>query len=94
VIAATAHPYKFADVVEPLIGSPFEPAGGVGRRSGPCHTKLRALRANLDLDALRHHLNALNETQPDHMTDEKRPSHPDRRPCARAGPRHAARGRL
>jgi len=26
VVAATAHPYKFADVIEPLIGKPVEPS--------------------------------------------------------------------
>ena len=59
VIAATAHPYKFADVVEPLIGQTLEPSEALAdvldrpTRSEPC---------GADLDALRHHLNALNET--------------------------------
>ena len=59
VIAATAHPYKFADVVEPLIGQTLEPSEALAEvldrptRSEPC---------GADLDALRHHLNALNET--------------------------------
>ena len=31
LLAATAHPYKFADIVEPLIGRPVEPSPPLAR---------------------------------------------------------------
>ena len=59
VIAATAHPYKFADVVEPLIGQTLEPSEALADVLG---RPTRSESCGADLDALRHHLNALNET--------------------------------
>jgi threonine synthase len=57
IVAATAHPYKFADVVEPLIGETLRPPPGLAailgrrRRAQPIPATLDALAAALDAGA-------------------------------------------
>ena len=59
VIAATAHPYKFADIVEPLIGRTIDPSPAL---AGVLDRSTRFEPCAADLDALKTQLNALNET--------------------------------
>jgi threonine synthase len=47
--AATAHPYKFADVVEPLIGRSIEPSPAL---SAILHRPTRKVRISADLSHL------------------------------------------
>lgn len=60
MIAATAHPYKFADVVKPVIGSPIDPPAAL---AAVLERPARALSCRPDLAALSEHLMTL-ETQP------------------------------
>lgn len=54
IVAATAHPYKFADIVEPVIGAEVAPSPALesvltrSTRSRPCPAELDALSAVLD----------------------------------------------
>jgi threonine synthase len=54
IVAATAHPYKFADIVEPIIGATIAPSSALesvlsrASRSNPCNPDLPALAAALD----------------------------------------------
>ena len=59
VIAATAHPYKFADIVEPLIGRTIDPSPAL---AGVLDRSTRFEPCAATLDALKTQLNALNET--------------------------------
>ena len=53
-VAATAHPYKFADRVEPVIGSRIEPPDALKAvldrpfNARPCKAELSALSEHLD----------------------------------------------
>jgi threonine synthase len=49
IAAATAHPYKFADVVEPLIGRSIEPSPAL---SAILHRPTRKVRISADLSHL------------------------------------------
>lgn len=58
IVAATAHPYKFADIVEPLIGRAIPPPPALQAvLSRPSH----ATEAKADLAALTRHLETLEE---------------------------------
>ncbi len=58
IVAATAHPYKFADIVEPLIGRAIDPPPALQAvLSRPSH----ATEAKADLAALARHLETLEE---------------------------------
>lgn len=58
IVAATAHPYKFADIVEPLIGRAIAPPAALQAvLSRPSHASL----AKPDLAALARHLKTLEE---------------------------------
>jgi threonine synthase len=46
---ATAHPYKFAEIVEPLIGRTVEPPPAL---AAIFHRPTRKIRIGADLDAL------------------------------------------
>ncbi|MCH8490742.1 MAG: threonine synthase [Oceanicaulis sp.] len=58
IVAATAHPFKFADIVEPLIGRAIDPPPALQAvLSRPSHPT----EAKADLAALASHLNTLEE---------------------------------
>ncbi|WBQ11673.1 threonine synthase [Hyphomonadaceae bacterium BL14] len=58
IVAATAHPYKFADIVEPLIGRAISPPPAL---DAVLSRPSRATQAKADLAALARHLTKLEE---------------------------------
>lgn len=59
ILAATAHPYKFADIIEPLTGSTVKPTPAL---AGILDRETRAVACPAGLDALAGRLDTLMET--------------------------------
>lgn len=88
LIAATAHPFKFADVVEPVTGERIS----LRLRSPPCWTGLRG--RSLATRICRRWRTILIIRSLSTYEREAPLPHPDRRSRPRSGPGHAARRRF